>query len=303
MGYCAVCAVWIIMTTTKAPSYVTLPNGQGQVIVDSNGNPILSTLPFPLLGVGTPSAPPPVVTTTAPAGVTSPTPVSYPAPISGFSYRLFTGNLVSFNNLSRQASSWQWYTDGTLFSTQQNPLYFYSSTGTKSVKLRAFSPAGTYTDYTANVVVTSIAAAANFSFVYDSLSMYFFDTSTTYGTAWLWNFGDGTTSTLQNPKHSYSAYGTYAVSLTVNGYTITQNVTLVPSSLSLLSSTADTNIIAVAQDATYIYVLLYSGTVQLRTKASPNAVYDSFATLAFPTGIAVDGTSIYVCNASSLKKY
>lgn len=35
-----------------------------------------------------------------------------------------------------------------------------------------------------------------------------------YGvTAWLWNFGDGATSTLQNPSHTYTTSGTYSVSL------------------------------------------------------------------------------------------
>lgn len=33
--------------------------------------------------------------------------------------------------------------------------------------------------------------------------------------AWLWNFDDGQTSTLQNPVHTYTAAGTYTVSLTV----------------------------------------------------------------------------------------
>jgi PKD repeat protein/uncharacterized protein YfaP (DUF2135 family) len=34
--------------------------------------------------------------------------------------------------------------------------------------------------------------------------------------SWLWNFGDGTTSTQQNPSHTYTSAGTYNVTLTVN---------------------------------------------------------------------------------------
>lgn len=35
-------------------------------------------------------------------------------------------------------------------------------------------------------------------------------------TAWSWNFGDGTTSTLQHPAHTYNTSGIYDVSLTIN---------------------------------------------------------------------------------------
>jgi PKD repeat protein len=42
----------------------------------------------------------------------------------------------------------------------------------------------------------------------------FTDNSTGIPTAWLWNFGDGNTSNLQNPTHTYSNAGTYTVSLT-----------------------------------------------------------------------------------------
>jgi len=43
----------------------------------------------------------------------------------------------------------------------------------------------------------------------------FTDLSTNEPSAWNWNFGDGTTSTQQNPTHFYSASGTYTVQLTV----------------------------------------------------------------------------------------
>ncbi len=43
----------------------------------------------------------------------------------------------------------------------------------------------------------------------------FTDQSANIPTAWLWNFGDGNTSTTINPTHSYAAPGTYTVVLTV----------------------------------------------------------------------------------------
>jgi len=46
-------------------------------------------------------------------------------------------------------------------------------------------------------------------------SVQFTDKSTNIPTSWLWNFGDGSTSTLQNPLKIYSKSGTYNVSLKV----------------------------------------------------------------------------------------
>lgn len=46
-------------------------------------------------------------------------------------------------------------------------------------------------------------------------SVTFTDKSQNVPTSWNWNFGDGATSTSQNPVHSYTASGTYTVSLKV----------------------------------------------------------------------------------------
>jgi len=44
----------------------------------------------------------------------------------------------------------------------------------------------------------------------------FMDMSADYPNAWLWDFGDGMTSTDQNPLHEYTQNGTYTVSLVVS---------------------------------------------------------------------------------------
>jgi PKD repeat protein len=56
----------------------------------------------------------------------------------------------------------------------------------------------------------------NFGFVVTGNSVAFSDSSLS-ATSWLWDFGDGSTSTLQNPNHVYGANGTYIVTLSING--------------------------------------------------------------------------------------
>jgi gliding motility-associated-like protein len=59
---------------------------------------------------------------------------------------------------------------------------------------------------------------------------------------WLWSFGDGNTSALQNPLHNYTSPGNYTVSLLVTNMggctdTITQNIVIDPQPLSSFSAT------------------------------------------------------------------
>ena len=48
-------------------------------------------------------------------------------------------------------------------------------------------------------------------------TVFFTDLSTGSITSWAWDFGDGTTSTLEDPTKVYSAAGSYTVALTVTG--------------------------------------------------------------------------------------
>ena len=65
---------------------------------------------------------------------------------------------------------------------------------------------------------TNTAPVANFSFTTSALTATFTDSSTDAQnniTSRSWNFGDGVTSTLTNPSHTYAAAGTYSVTETV----------------------------------------------------------------------------------------
>lgn len=59
------------------------------------------------------------------------------------------------------------------------------------------------------------------------LNVQFTDHSLNNPTTWLWDFGDGTTSTEQNPMHTYARQGKYIVSLTVTNNSGTSTATLV----------------------------------------------------------------------------
>jgi len=65
--------------------------------------------------------------------------------------------------------------------------------------------------------VTAVAPVADFTATpltgVRPLSVAFTDTSTNAPTSWAWTFGDGGTSSAQNPTHSYTVAGTYTVTL------------------------------------------------------------------------------------------
>jgi PKD repeat protein len=73
----------------------------------------------------------------------------------------------------------------------------------------------------------------------------FSDSSANAPNSWAWDFGDVTTSTLQNPQHQYAASGTYVVSLTVtnpNGTSTTsQSITVNVLTPPIATASADTS--------------------------------------------------------------
>ncbi|UYZ59651.1 GEVED domain-containing protein [Hymenobacter latericus] len=72
-------------------------------------------------------------------------------------------------------------------------------------------------DYSVLVQANTQPPVAEFSSDYAgtcSSTVRFTDDSQNAPTSWLWNFGDGTTSTQQNPTHTYTKSGVFDVSLT-----------------------------------------------------------------------------------------
>lgn len=126
---------------------------------------------------------------------------------------------VSFSNLSIGASSWSWdFGDGTT-STEQNPYHTYNDPGTYTVSLTAENQdySDTKVEESYITVYSCGAPVAEFSGQprngCSPLRVCFANLSQN-ATSWEWQFGDGTTSTEQNPCHTYRSPGTYTVVLT-----------------------------------------------------------------------------------------
>jgi len=128
------------------------------------------------------------------------------------------GQTINFQNNSVPApvsSSWS-FSDGTT-SSQINPVKTFLSGGTFQVKL--INNYGNCRDSITKAVTVISSPTVDFS-TPDTIScsapfaVQFTDQSPV-ASAWFWDFGDGTTSTQQNPNHTYSNPGFYDVSLTI----------------------------------------------------------------------------------------
>ena len=74
--------------------------------------------------------------------------------------------------------------------------------------------------------VVCVDAAFTYDII-DELEVSFTDQSPD-GNSWFWEFGDGATSTEQNPTHSYAVPGSYTVTLTVDeGCSVSEEIQLI----------------------------------------------------------------------------
>ncbi len=131
------------------------------------------------------------------------------------------------------------YGDGSSlqpFIASPTLTHTYTTPGTYTVTMTindyVCSNTSTYT-----VVVTDITADFTATEACEGTPTTFTDYSTCLGAGtitYLWDFGDGSTSTLQNPTYTYASAGTYTVTFTVTNVTtggtstISYNVTVAP---------------------------------------------------------------------------
>jgi len=151
------------------------------------------------------------------------------APVTDFTGSPTSGVLplnVAFSNTTTgNVTSWSWNFGDSTTSTVKNPSHTYQSGGNYTVSLTAYGPGGSNVKTRSNYIAVSTPAAPVAGFTGSPTSggvplvVNFTDSSTGSITAWSWNFGDGTTKTVDFPgfTHTYSSQGTYTVSLKVIG--------------------------------------------------------------------------------------
>jgi serine protease len=122
-------------------------------------------------------------------------------------------------------TTWTWdFGDGAT-SNERNPAHTYQEAGSYTVSLTVVGPGGSDTETKKGYIQLAKPSApiANFTAKPRSgngpLVVQFTDTTTGHVSSRLWDFGDGTTSTEQNPIHTYTYMDIpdYTVSLTVTG--------------------------------------------------------------------------------------
>ncbi|MEX0986199.1 MAG: PKD domain-containing protein [Bacteroidales bacterium] len=134
---------------------------------------------------------------------------------------------VQFVNNSLYADEYLWEFDDGSTSTDFEPFHTFQENGIYNVKLTVTGPGGIAYYYRQvevyRVPVASFNLSPDFVMLPDQLSR-FFNTSK-YGEFYLWDFGDGNTSSDENPTHQYEEVGVYDVSLEVwNQYGCTDGI-------------------------------------------------------------------------------
>ncbi len=150
------------------------------------------------------------------------------------------GDSVYFDNTTTDNDKVKWFWefgDGTT-SLKESPYRIYTATGNYEVKLYAETDKGckdTIAKYFPNLVKPQPKSFFENILVdsYDKYTTYQFTNKSQGETTYLWDFGDGTTSTNENPQKIYGVIGQFPISLTVSNSwncddTYTKKIDVVP---------------------------------------------------------------------------
>ncbi|MBE0638312.1 MAG: PKD domain-containing protein [Bacteroidales bacterium] len=142
------------------------------------------------------------------------------ANFEGSPVNLLTGQQVSFNDLSLgNPTGWIWDFGDGMTSTLPNPVHSFSQEGYFTISLTVNDPLQTSTETKPNYIYVEDTIFADFTTNQTTSlpgqTIPFYDNSQGDPTSWFWDFGNGLTSTLQNPEMVFNDPGAYSISLTI----------------------------------------------------------------------------------------
>jgi PKD repeat protein len=207
---------------------------------------------------------------------------------------------VTFTDESVNASNWEWdFGEGAApqTATSQGPhTVYYTTPGLKTVSL---SVNGNVTESKTEFIDVTVTPIADFSFSANSLAVDFTNLSEN-GLTYLWEFGDGLTSTEINPSHTYDTAGTYDVTLHAYHEDCEDYETL-PVSVPLVST---------IEQEPFMEILVQpnpsSGTFTLQAAHTENikkiGIFALSGQQMLETSVRVKGNSLITVDASALTK-
>lgn len=179
--------------------------------------------------------------------------------------------------------AWQWNVNNTPVSVSQDLTYSFSTTVGQQIQLVASIP-GCSTQSTQILNVQLPGPLVDFSTGNGCAgqALDFNNTSSGSISGYLWDFGDGTTSTNASPSNAYATAGTYSVTLSASSSNGCNNQT---SKL--------INVYSTPQPAFLLDLPPFScsGTVSQFHDATPNPTDSNLSAWAWAFGDAANGTS------------
>jgi len=159
-------------------------------------------------------------------------------------------------------ASYSWTFGDGATSTAQNPSRTYAAGGSYTVTLTVTDNQGAQSAPTSNsvtVTASNQAPTANFTSSCSGLTCSFTSTSSDPDgsiASYSWTFGDGATSTAQNPSRTYVAGGTYTVTLRVTDNQGAQSTTT--SKTVTVTAPNSAPVVNAGSDETVVLGLLYT---------------------------------------------
>lgn len=226
------------------------------------------------------------------------------AMVSQQSQLVCTGSTVTFEVTNDHVNSYfVWDYDNSninlvSFNLHDKTLELqFNTAGTYQVKVVEFNEILCAGDTLVFDIEVEQTPTADFTYLTNGLDVTFTNTSTN-GVTYLWDFGDGTTSTDTNPIHNYLQTGDYTVTLlatstngcvsTVNSQTFNvTNVGIEEFSQNFIYNNPFTNAIQLQADAPFSLVRVYSISGQLMFTAQPNSNQLNIETSNWASGLYI----------------